>query len=158
MKSLIESIETISQNVRDYVLQAKECIGKEVVDADATRKGVVMDRIKEFLDTRISLLGYKYTPEEVTRIKKTGTDVLVCMGEKGRFFISMDDISAIGSLVLIKSKLDMPEISDMTKRKEEIMRRYYTMKSKLKKIFPSVNIPNEDEREEKRWIDKILGE
>lgn len=156
MESLISFIKSLSKEIEDFIKQASECIGKEVVDSSAVKKGIVIDRVKDYNGKKVSLLGYDYTPEEISKINKTGDDVLACIGQDGRFFISMDDVSAIGSLVLIKSKLNLPEIKrEAIREKERAMRKYNLLRETFKKAFPSIKPP---EIKEKGWLDRIMGE
>ena len=124
MISLEEFARTLSINIKQHLLDAKKCIGKEVVDSEALKKGIVMDFIKDYYGIKVSLLGYKYRTEETERIEKFKQDVLVCVGRHGRFFISLDEVKAVGSVILLDKKLDLPEIKEIEKRRNEIMKKY----------------------------------
>ena len=156
MESLIEFIRGVTREIKEHIEETGECIGKEVVDAVAMKKGVVIDRVKSYYDTRVSFIGHDYTPSEITEIKKAGNDVLVCLGEEGKFFVSMEDVEAIGSLILLKRRVDMPEMTKSTLKKAKIfIEKYKNVKNELRKILPAATL---DLGKEKGWLDRIMGE
>ena len=150
---MVEFIRGVTKKVKKHVEDMNDCIGKEVVDAVATKKGIVIDRVKNYYDTRVSFIGHEYKPSEITEIKKAGNDVLVCLGEGGKFFVSIDDVEAIGSLVLLKRRVDMPEMTRSTvKNARTFIEKYKSVKNELRKILSSVATT------QKGWLNRIMGE
>ncbi|HDJ96697.1 MAG TPA: hypothetical protein ENG45_01345 [Candidatus Aenigmarchaeota archaeon] len=153
MKSIVEFIRDLTKEIKSHIVQTGECIGKEVIDSVAMRKGIVIDRVKSYFDERVSFIGHDYTPNEINEIKKAGSDVLVCLGENKKFFVSMEDVEAIGSLILLKRRVDVPEMTSSTvKQAEPFIKKYREVRDELRKLLPA------EMSEKKGWIEKIMGE
>ena len=140
--------------------QTKSAIGKQVVDSTAGRKGVCVDRITDFSGKKISFLGVKYDKKELDTINAINKDILVVKGEKEKFFVSMEDISAVGdSIILLKTELKTPEISPEAVRASDVFKRYNLTVDAINDIMPSAVSRTEQAKENnKKWINKLIGE
>ena len=156
MIPLVEFLSTISRKVKKDLLEFGKVVGKEVIDTTATRKGIVMDIVKDYYGIKVSLLGFKYKPEELRRLKRVKEDTLVCIGQQGRFFVPMSKIKAIGNFVLLSVKVRTPELKTMERKREEIFRMYRDVRQKLRKFLPEFLSMQYEER--KGWLDRIMGE
>lgn len=158
METVVDFISKLSENVRDSLGETGKCIGKEVVDTTAGRKGLCVDKIMDFFGTKISFLGVRYTEDELSKINSIDKDVLVCQTKGEKFFIPMSEISAAGKdIILLKYELKVPEIEDAGKKKEEIFKRFYLMREAIKDVLPNSISPSE-EKESKKWLKKLIGE
>lgn len=137
---MYDFVSKFSDVVKRHLEETRECIGKEIVDSNASKNGVCVDRIKYAFGAKFSLLGQKYTSEDLRQLEVVNEDVLVCQGGNGmKFFIPVSDIVAIGeSVVLVKSVVNQPEIGDMARRKEEVFKKYFSTKEAIKDILPKV--------------------
>jgi sporulation protein YlmC with PRC-barrel domain len=157
METVVDFVGKLSNIVRDSFEETKGCIGKEVIDSTAGKKGLCTDRVTNFFGTSISFLGIKYSDEELKKADKS-EDVLVCQGKKGKFFVPMDDVSAVGkNLILLKSDLSLPDVEDISKKREDIFKRFYLIREALKDVLPN-SIPASEDKESKKWLKKFMGE
>ncbi|MEM5793033.1 MAG: hypothetical protein QXY45_01570 [Candidatus Aenigmatarchaeota archaeon] len=155
METVVDFIGRISEAIKNSMSETNTCIGKEVVDTTAGKKGICIDRITNFYGTKVSFLGVKYTKEEEEKINKFDTDVLVCQTAAGKMFIPITDVNAIGeSIILLKNELKVPEINPNAIRKTDVFKRYQLTIDAIKDVFPS-GIPQE---KEKGWLKKLVGE
>ncbi|MCD6403140.1 MAG: hypothetical protein J7K98_02305 [Candidatus Aenigmarchaeota archaeon] len=156
MISLVDFLKTISKKVREDLLELGRVIGKEVVDSTAVRKGIVIDMIKYYEGIQASIMGFKYKPEELKKIKRLKGEVLVCLGSEGRFFVPKNKVKAIGNFVLLDMKINLPELRLVERKREEVYRTYNQVRQKLKKFLPEfLSLQTE---EQKGWLDRIMGE
>jgi hypothetical protein len=142
MEAMLNFVIKFSDVVKRHLEETRECIGKEIVDSNASKNGICIDRIKYAFGAKFSLLGLKYTPEDMKQLEVFGEDMLVCQGANGaKFFVPTSDIVAIGeSVVLIKTAVNQPEVGDTTNRKEEVYKKYFTTKESIKEILPKVEV------------------
>ena len=154
----MDFIGKVSDMVKNSMKETKSCIGKEVVDTTAGRKGVCVDRITDFFGTKISFLGVKYDKNELAELEKIDQDVLVCQTSKKKFFIPMSDISAIGdTIILLKKELKAPEMEAIAAKKDNVFKRYHLTKEAIKDVLPDA-IPTSEEKENKKWLKKLIGD
>jgi len=157
METIVDFVGKISDRVRSSFEETARCIGKEVVDSTAGKKGICIDRITDLFGTKTSFLGIRYTENELDMIRKMGEDVLVCHGAQGKFFVDMDDVSAVGkALILLKPQLKLPEIEGMTRNREDVFKRLYLVREALKDVLPNSIPPSKEEG--KKWLKKLMGE
>jgi len=157
METLVDFISRVSETIKNSMGETNSCIGKELVDTTAGKKGICIDRITNFFGTRISFLGVKYTKEDEEKIEKFNTDVLVCQTASGRMFIPITEVSAIGeSIILLKNELKVPEINPNLIKKSDVFKRYQLTTEAIKDILPTA-IPKETEKD-KGWLKKLVGE
>jgi len=157
METVIDFIEKISEAIKSSMSETNTCIGKEVVDTTAGKKGICIDRVTNFFGTKVSFLGVKYTKEEEEKINRFDTDVLVCQTASGKMFIPLTDVSAIGeSIILLKNELKVPEINPNAIRKTDVFKRYQMTLDAIKDAFP-VGLSKDSEKE-KGWLKKLVGE
>jgi len=158
METIVDFIGKVSDMVRDSMNETNSCIGKEFVDTTAGKKGVCVDRITDFFGTKISFLGVRYNKEEQETISKFDADVLVCQTNSGRIFIPMSEIMALGdSIILLKNELKVPEMTSATARKSDVFKRYHLTTEAVKDILPAA-IPKSNEKGDKGWLKKLVGE
>jgi sporulation protein YlmC with PRC-barrel domain len=140
MESMLNFVNKFTDVVKKHLDEAKECIGKDVVDSTATKSGVCVDRIKHVFGVKFSLLGHVYKDSEVKEIESGKGDMIVCQGNNGyRFFVPASEVLAVGdSVILIKPTLNQPEVSDTKSRKEEVFRKYFQTKEGIKHLLPKV--------------------
>ncbi|MCD6482995.1 MAG: hypothetical protein J7K83_01860 [Candidatus Aenigmarchaeota archaeon] len=131
MESLVDVIKEFFRDLKKALSESENYIGKEVIDADATRKGVVVDLIKHMLNTKVSLLGVRYKPEEEEIISTFDEDVIVIQSGGERYFVSMSDISAVGSVILLKKAIDAPEVTESKKLVQKVLDRYDKIRKTL---------------------------
>ncbi|HKZ45548.1 MAG TPA: hypothetical protein VJ343_02475 [archaeon] len=142
METVLSFVTKFSDVVKKHIEETKECVGKSIVDSNATKTGICVDRIKLAYGARFSLLGQKYSDVEAKQLEAFSEDVLVCQGNDGNFFIPMSDILAMGgSLILVRTALDRPETGEMGRKKDEAYRKFFTAKESIKKILPGVENP-----------------
>lgn len=158
METVVDFISKVSDMVKSSMKETKGCIGKEVVDTTAGRKGVCVDRITDFFGTKISFLGVKYNKDEIVQIEKTGEDVLVIQSSSGKFFMPLSDVSAVGNaILLLKKELKAPEMEAITAKRNDVFKRYQLTKEAIKDVLPNA-IPPSDEKEDKKWLKRLIGE
>jgi sporulation protein YlmC with PRC-barrel domain len=160
METIVNFVGEFSDMIKKSMNETRKAIGKQVVDSTAGRKGVCIDRITDFSGQKISFLGVKYDKRELDKIDALDKDVLVIKGEKSKFFVSMDDVSAVGdSIILLKSKLGTPEILPEKVKTSDIYKRYNLALETISTILPSaVGKPVEIKENDKKWISKLIGE
>jgi len=141
MEPMLNFINKFTTAVRSHIAEAKEIVGKEVVDSNASKTGIVIDKIKVAFGAKFSLLGYNYTKEEIRQIEAINDDVIACQGVSGnRFFIPASEIRAVGESVLLVSRsLNMPDVNGgLGRRRDEIFRKFYSTKEAIKEVLPNV--------------------
>lgn len=111
MENLVGIAKEFFRELKKTIKETQSLIGKKVIDSDAQIKGIIIDVIKNILDQKVSILGVNYSKEEIEIIETFDEDVVVIQG-KDRVFIPYSDISAIGSVVLLKRRIDLPEIEE----------------------------------------------
>ena len=127
--------------VKSHINEAKEIVGKEVVDSNASKTGLVIDKVKVAFGAKFSLMGYNYTKDEIAQIEAINDDVVVCQGASGdRFFLPASEVHAVGeSVVLVNKTMNLPEINGaLGRRREEVFRKFFTTKEAIKQILPKV--------------------
>lgn len=136
--------------VKRHLEETKECIGKEIVDPNAVRCGICVDRIKSSYGAKFSLLGQNYAEEEIKQAEGFDEDLLVCQGNGSKFFVPASDITAMGeSVILVGANVGHAEIGNMNGKKEEVFRRFYKAKENIKKVLPKVEAPVNRKRKRK---------
>lgn len=140
MEAMLDFVNKFNDVVKRHIEETRQCIGKEVVDANASKNGICVDRIKYAFGAKFSLLGYKYLGEDSRVLDNFNEDVIVCQSGNGaKYFIPVSDIVAIGSsVVLIRSAVNAPEMGDASARKQEIFRKYFTTTRAIKDVLPNV--------------------
>lgn len=143
MEAMLDFVAKFSDVVKRHLNETRECIGKDIVDSNASKNGICVDRIKYAFGAKFSLLGYNYTQDDTKQLEVFNEDVLVCQGSNGtKFFIPTSDIVAIGkSVVLVKTTVNQPEIGDMERKKEEVYKKYFSTKESIKDILPTIETP-----------------
>ena len=129
METLVNVIKEFFHDLRRTLKNVENIIGKSVIDSEACIKGVVIDVIKNMLGQKVSILGVNYSQDENEIIEAFNEDVIVVQG-KERVFIPESDISAIGSVILLKRKIELPEIDE--KSIEKFQKK---VRERLKKIL-----------------------
>jgi len=158
METIVDFIGKFSDMVKDSVSHTSSCIGKEVVDTTAGKKGLCVDRITNFFGTKISFLGVKYKREELEQIEKLEEDALVCQTANNRLFIPMGRIKAVGeSIILLSDELKVPEVTGVSNQKTDVFKRYHLTIEAIKDALPTA-IPIGKEGEGKGWLKKLVGE
>ena len=127
----MDVIKEFFGDLKRALKESEDYIGKEVIDADATRKGVVIDLIKNMLNTKVSLLGVKYKPEEEEVISTFDDDVIAIQNGGERYFVSMSDIGAVGSVILLKKAIDAPEVGETKRLTQKVLDRYNKIRKTL---------------------------
>lgn len=137
---MLNFVTKFTNVVKDHINETKECIGKEVIDASATKSGICVDKIKIAYGAKFSLLGHNYNDADKKVIETISEDALVCQGSNGYSFIPMSDIEALGgSVILVRTNLNKPEVNgSMGKRREEVFRRFFSTKQSIKNLLPKV--------------------
>ncbi len=158
LETIVDFIGKVSDMVKNSMKETKSCIGKEVVDTTAGRKGVCVDKITDFFGTKISFLGVKYDKNELMELGKFGQDVLVVQASNKKFFIPMSEISAMGdAIILLKNELKVPEMDAIATKKDNVFKRYHLTKEAIRDILPDA-VPKSEEKENKKWLKKLIGE
>ncbi len=158
METVVDFVGKVSDMIRDLMNETNSCIGKEVVDTTAGKKGVCVDRIRDFFGTKISFLGVKYSKEEQEKINKFNTDVLVFQTGPGKAFIPLDDVNAVGeSIILLKNELNVPELTVPSVKKSDIFKRYHLTIEAIKDVLPA-SIPKNADKDSGGWLKKLVGE
>lgn len=161
METIVNFISQFSDTVKRSMEETKGCIGKQVIDSTAGMKGICIDRITDFSGKKISFLGVKYDKKELEGLEMIDEDVLVVKGQKEKFFIPMKDVSAVGgTVILLKSTLEVPEISPESVKTSDVFKRFNLTIDAIKDILPSVAMTRTEENKElnKKWISKLIGE
>jgi len=157
MEPMLNFISKFTNVVKNHLEETKEIIGKEIVDSTASKIGLVVDKIKIAFGAKFSLMGYQYSSEEQKQIESYSEDVLVCEGPRGRTFIPNSEVLAVGeSVVLVKPNLGLPDINgSLTKRKEDVYRKFFNTKASIKEILPKVEAPK-TRKQKKRSITHLF--
>lgn len=140
MEAMLDFVTKFSDVVKKHLDETRECIGKEIVDSNAGKNGICVDRIKYAFGAKFSLLGHHYTQEDMKQLEVFNEDVIVCQGSNGtKVFIPGSDVVAIGrSVVLVKTSINQPEVGDMTRKKEEVYRKFFSTKESIKNVLPKI--------------------
>jgi len=151
MEPMLNFISKFTSVVKNHIEETRDIIGKEVVDSTAKRAGICVDKIKIAFGAKFSMLGHQYSQEEMRQIESINEDVLVCQGPKGRFFVPVSEILAVGeSVLLIKPDLGLPEFDgSVSRKKEEIYRRFFSTKESIKDFLPKVESPRITKRKKR---------
>jgi len=158
METVVDFVGKMSEMVKNSMNKTSSCIGKDLVDTSAGKKGVCVDRITNFFGTKISFLGVKYNKEEQEKIAGFNTDILVCQTASDRMFIPLDNVSAVGeSIILLKNELKVPELTTSAIKKSDVFKRYHLTIEAIKDALPTA-IPKDIEKENKGWLKKLVGE
>ena len=56
----VNFINKFTTVVKSHIAEAKEIVGKEVVDSNASKTGLVIDKVKVAFGAKFSLMGYNY--------------------------------------------------------------------------------------------------
>jgi sporulation protein YlmC with PRC-barrel domain len=154
MEPLLNFINKFTTVVKSHISEAKAVVGKEVVDSNASKTGVVIDKVKIAFGAKFSLLGHNYTKSEIQQIEAINDDVIVCQGISGnRFFLPASEVNAVGeSVVLVKRVLNMPEINGgLGRRRDEVFRKFFATKEAIKEVLPNV-----EESKTKRKVQRTI--
>jgi sporulation protein YlmC with PRC-barrel domain len=152
MEPMLNFISKFTNVVRSHIEETKEIIGKEVVDANANRAGICIDKIKIAFGAKFSMLGYQYSPEELKQIESINEDVLVCQGiNNKKFFIPASEVLAVGqSVLLTKLNLNLPDTNGgLSRRKEEVFKKFFRTKESIKQFLPKVEEPKPTKKKKK---------
>jgi len=154
MEPMLNFINKFTAVVKSHIAEAKEIVGKEVVDSNASKTGLVIDKIKVAFGAKFSLLGYNYSKEEIQQIEAINEDVIVCQGSSGdRFFLPASEVNAVGeSVVLVKRSLNMPDVNGgLGRRRDEVFRKFFATKEAIKEVLPRV-----EESKTKRKVQRTI--
>lgn len=158
METIVDYVGKLSGMVKQSLDDTRKFIGKEIIDATAGRKGLCIDRVSDFLGTRISFMGVKYEDEDLKQLEEIDGDVIACQGRKGYFFVPMKDITAVGEqVILLKTEVGHADVGEISGKRENIFKRFYLTKEAIKDVLPG-SVPLSDEKEDKRWLKKLIGE
>lgn len=151
MEPMLSFISKFTNVVRSHIEETKEIIGKEVVDSSANKIGICIDKIKVAFGAKFSMLGYQYSQDELRQIEAINEDVLVCQGVKSKAFIPASEVLAIGqSVLLTKLNLNLPDTNGgMSKRKEEVYKKFFSTKESIKEFLPKVEGPKAARKKKK---------
>src|SRR3989338_5930462 len=141
MEPMLNFINKFTTVVKSHIAEAKELVGKEVVDSNASKTGLVIDKIKVAFGAKFSLLGFNYTREEIRQIDAINDDVIAVQGASGkRFLLPASEVHAVGeSVLLVNRSLNMPDVNgSMSKRRDEVYRKFYSIKEAIKEVLPNV--------------------
>lgn len=143
MENILSFVTKFTDVTRSHLNETKEILGKEIVDSTASKIGICVDKIKTAFGAKFSMLGYTYSPEELKKAETINEDVIVCQGNKGRFFVPNSEIVAVGgSVLLIRPNLGLPELdSSLERKREEVFRKFFSTKESIKKLLPKVENP-----------------
>jgi len=142
MESMLTFATKFTNIVKKHIEETGECIGKDIVDSNASKTGICIDKIKFAYGAKFSLLGHRYSEAEMRQIEAFNEDLLVCQGSRGNFFIPASDILAMGgSVILTRSNLGQPEVGEANGKKEETFKKFFVTKEAIKKILPGVETP-----------------
>ncbi len=158
MEPMLNFINKFTTVVKSHISETKDIVGKEVVDSNASKTGLVIDKIKAAFGAKFSLLGYNYTKDEIQQIDAINDDVIVCQGASGnRFFLPASEVNAVGeSVVLVKRSLNLPDANgSLGKRRDEVFRKFFSMKEAIKEVLPKVE-ESKTKRKVKRTITHLF--
>ena len=158
MEPMLNFINKFTTVVKSHIAEAKEIVGKEVVDSNASKTGLVIDKVKVAFGAKFSLLGYNYSKDEIQQIEAINEDVVVCQGATGnRFFLPASEVHAIGeSVVLVKRSLNLPDVNGgLGRRRDEVFRKFFSTKEAIKEVLPKVE-ESKTKRKVKRTITHLF--
>ena len=141
MEPMLNFISKFTTVVKSHIAETKEIVGKEVVDSNASKTGLVIDKVKVAFGAKFSLMGYNYTKSEIQQVEAINDDVIVCQGASGnRFFLPASEVNAVGeSVVLVKRIMNMPDVNGgMGRRRDEVFRKFFVTKEAIKEVLPNV--------------------
>ncbi len=142
MEAMLNFVNKFANVIESHLEETKQYLGKDVVDCNAVRTGICIDKIKLSFGAKFSLLGHNYSDREVKEIEGFGEDVLVCQGNNGRFFLPASAIGAVGDTVLlISEKMNYPESTVNGRTREDVFRKYFKVKESLKTVLPQLKEP-----------------
>ena len=142
MESMLTFATKFTNIVKKHIEETNECIGKDIVDSNAVKTGICVDKIKFAYGAKFSLLNQKYSESEIKMIESFNEDVLVCQGVGGHFFVPASDVLAMGrSVLLVRTNLGQPEIGEANGKRTEAFRKFFVTKEAIKKILPGVETP-----------------
>lgn len=159
MEPMLNFINKFTTVVKSHIAEAREIVGKEVVDSTASKSGIVIDKVKVAFGAKFSLLGYNYSREEQSQIDSMSEDVIVCQAADGkRFFLPASEIIAVGeSVILIRPTLNLPDANgSLTHRKDEVFRKFFSTKEAIKVFLPKVEEPKISRKKAKRTITHLF--
>jgi sporulation protein YlmC with PRC-barrel domain len=159
MEPMLNFINKFTTVVKSHIAEAREIVGKEVVDSTASKSGIVIDKVKVAFGAKFSLLGYNYSKEEISQIDSISEDVIVCQSADGkRFFLPASEIVAVGeSVLLVRPTLNLPDINgSLNRRKEEVFRKFFHTKESIKVFLPKVEEPRTPRKKAKRSITHLF--
>jgi len=158
MEPMLNFINKFTAVVKSHISEAKEIVGKEVVDSNASKTGLVIDKIKVAFGAKFSLLGYNYSKDEIQQIESINEDVIVCQGATGnRFFLPASEVNAVGeSVVLVKRSMNLPDANgSLGKRRDEVFKKFFSTKEAIKEVLPRVE-ESKAKRKAKRTITHLF--
>lgn len=158
MEPMLNFINKFTTVVKSHIAEAKEIVGKEVVDSNASKTGLVIDKIKAAFGAKFSLMGYNYSKAEIQQIDAMPEDVVVVQGASGnRFFLPASEVHAVGeSVVLVKRSLNLPDVNgSLGRRRDELFRKFYSTKEAIKEVLPNVE-ESKTKRKVKRTITHLF--
>lgn len=130
--------------------EIKTVANKEVVDATAGKKGICIDRLKNFFSYPISILGTELSEDEEAVVREflEEGDILVCAGKDRKFFISVKDVKAVGNrMILLNSSISEPEAENTDRHRAETQRKIDRLVMKVQKI-PGAKPSSDSSRKE----------
>lgn len=151
MEAMLSFITKFNDVVRSHIEETKQCIGKEVVDSNASKAGVCIDRIKHSFGAKFSMLGHNYDQKHKDELDAFKEDVLVCQGNNGqKFFVPASQVVANGeNVILVKPALNQPEVGSIGRKREDLFRRYFKTKTAIRQFLPKVSTPAKRTRKKK---------
>ena len=158
MEPMLNFINKFTTVVKSHINEVKQIVGKEVVDSNASKTGLVIDKIKVAFGAKFSLLGYDYSKDEIQQIESINEDVVVCQGAAGnKFFLPASEVNAVGeSVVLIKRSLNLPDANGgLGKRRDEVFRKFFSTKEAIKEVLPKVE-ESRSKRKANRTITRLF--
>lgn len=153
MESTLNFINKFTDVVRNHIEETSDCLGKEVVDNNAVKAGICIDKVKIAYGAKFSMLEHNYSPEIMKQLEAFDEDVLICQGKKGVFFVPMSEVEALGSsLILVNSTVNQPENGTMGRKREEVFRKFYKTKNSIKSSLPQVESKKSRSRNKRRRL------
>ena len=151
MESMLNFVTQFTEVVKSHIEETSEILGKEVIDSEANKTGICVDKIKVAYGAKFSMLGHNYKDKDMKVIEGFDEDVLVCQGGNGFFFVPVSQVKAQGqSALLVDSNLKLPEMKSMGRRKSEVFGKFYKTKRAIKEVIPQVEAPKERASRKKR--------
>lgn len=159
MEPMLNFISKFTTVVKSHIAEAREIVGKEVVDSTASKSGIVIDKVKVAFGAKFSLLGYNYSKEEQNQIDSISEDVIVCQAADGKhFFLPASEIVAVGeSVILVRPTLNLPDANgSLTRRKDEVFRKFFNTKESIKVFLPKVEEARISRKKARRTITHLF--